>query len=35
MPIREFENHLPNIAATAYIDPMALVIGEVTIGEKM
>lgn len=33
MPIREFENHLPNIAATAYIDPMALVIGEVTIGE--
>jgi carbonic anhydrase/acetyltransferase-like protein (isoleucine patch superfamily) len=33
MPIREFENHLPSIAATVYIDPMALVIGEVTIGE--
>jgi carbonic anhydrase/acetyltransferase-like protein (isoleucine patch superfamily) len=33
MPIREFEQKKPKIAATAFIDPMALVIGDVTIGE--
>lgn len=33
MPIREFEQNKPKIAPTAYIDPMALVIGDVTIGE--
>lgn len=33
MPIRNFEQHTPNIAATAYVDPMALVIGAVTIEE--
>ena len=32
MTIRIFENKIPNVAPTAYIDPMALVIGDVTIG---
>jgi len=31
--IRKFENHTPNIHASAYIDETALVSGEVTIGE--
>lgn len=34
MPIRHFENHSPQIALTAYIDPFALVIGNVTIDEE-
>ena len=33
MTIRDFEEYSPLIAPTAYIDPLALVIGEVTIGE--
>jgi carbonic anhydrase/acetyltransferase-like protein (isoleucine patch superfamily) len=33
MPIRDFDNHYPHIAPTAYIDTMAVVIGEVTIEE--
>ncbi|EIJ42836.1 isoleucine patch superfamily enzyme, carbonic anhydrase/acetyltransferase [Beggiatoa alba B18LD] len=33
MPIRHFENDTPKIANTAYIDPLALVIGQVTVGE--
>jgi carbonic anhydrase/acetyltransferase-like protein (isoleucine patch superfamily) len=33
MPIRNFKNQTPKIAANVYIDPMALVIGEVTIAE--
>jgi carbonic anhydrase/acetyltransferase-like protein (isoleucine patch superfamily) len=33
MPIRPFENLHPKIAATAYIDPLALIIGDVTIDE--
>ncbi|MCP4697930.1 MAG: gamma carbonic anhydrase family protein [Gammaproteobacteria bacterium] len=33
MSVREFENHTPDIAPSAYIDPLALVIGDVTIGE--
>lgn len=33
MPIRDFEDCSPIIAPTAYIDPMALVIGEVTIAD--
>lgn len=32
MPIRPFEEHLPRIAESAYIDPTALVIGQVEIG---
>lgn len=33
MPIRPYLNTLPTIAASAYIDPQAAVIGDVTIGE--
>lgn len=33
MPIREFEGHRPVIAAGAFVDETALVIGEVSIGE--
>ncbi|ALG68100.1 gamma carbonic anhydrase family protein [Beggiatoa leptomitoformis] len=33
MPIRSFENESPQIASTAYIDPLAVVIGRVTVGE--
>lgn len=32
MPVRSFESHIPRIAASAYIDPLALVIGNVEIG---
>jgi carbonic anhydrase/acetyltransferase-like protein (isoleucine patch superfamily) len=32
MPIRHFETKHPRIAASAYIDPQALVIGDVEIG---
>lgn len=32
MPIRRFETHTPRIADTAYVDPTALVIGDVEIG---
>lgn len=32
MPIRSFENHTPNIAESAYIDPLSLVLGNVEIG---
>ena len=32
MPIRRFETKHPRIAASAYIDPQALVIGDVEIG---
>jgi gamma-carbonic anhydrase len=31
--IRTFRGHAPQIAASAYVDPQAVVIGEVTIGE--
>lgn len=34
MTIRSFENYQPNISETAYIDPSAVIIGRVTIGEK-
>lgn len=33
MAIRDFEDHLPDIHPTSYIDDKALVIGDVTIGE--
>lgn len=33
MPIREFDGQAPRIAASAYIDASAVVIGDVTIGE--
>ncbi len=32
MTIRVFENLIPHIASTAYVDPTALVIGDVSIG---
>ncbi|MBU1190901.1 MAG: gamma carbonic anhydrase family protein [Gammaproteobacteria bacterium] len=32
MPIRSFESKSPRIAASAYVDPQALVIGDVEIG---
>lgn len=32
MPVRPFENHIPRIAGSAYIDPLAVVIGDVEIG---
>lgn len=32
MPVRRFETHTPRIADSAYIDPLALVIGDVEIG---
>ncbi len=32
--IRNFENKLPKVAKTAYVDESALVIGDVTIGEE-
>ena len=31
--IRSFRGHLPQIAASAYVDPQAVVIGDVVIGE--
>jgi carbonic anhydrase/acetyltransferase-like protein (isoleucine patch superfamily) len=31
--IRSYRGHTPQIAATAYIDPAAVIIGDVTIGE--
>ncbi len=33
MAVRSFKHHRPDIAASAYIDEMALVVGEVSIGE--
>jgi len=33
MPIRPFENLSPKIADTAYVDSLAVIIGDVTIGE--
>jgi carbonic anhydrase/acetyltransferase-like protein (isoleucine patch superfamily) len=33
MAVRDFEKHTPKIAAGAYIDEMAVVIGDVEIGE--
>ncbi len=33
MDIRTFDTHHPDIASTAYIDPMATVIGQVSIGK--
>lgn len=35
MPIRNFETHIPRIAESAYIDPTALVIGDVEIGANV
>ena len=35
MTIRKFEDHWPRIAASAYIDDAALVIGDVEIGEDV
>jgi carbonic anhydrase/acetyltransferase-like protein (isoleucine patch superfamily) len=32
--IRNYRGHTPQIAASAYIDPAAVVIGDVTIGEQ-
>ncbi|MCV6637748.1 gamma carbonic anhydrase family protein [Candidatus Albibeggiatoa sp. nov. NOAA] len=32
--IRPFENLTPNVADSAYIDPQAVVIGDVTVGEQ-
>ena len=34
MAIRAFDGKSPDIAATAFVDPSALVIGDVTIGEN-
>ncbi len=34
MTIRTFLEHSPNIHSSAYVDPTALVIGQVTIGEQ-
>ena len=34
MTIRKFQNHTPSIHSTAYVDPTALVIGQVTLGEN-
>ncbi len=34
MPIRTYTGHNPKIAESAYIDPMALVIGQVSIAES-
>jgi len=33
-PVRSFDRHHPNIHASAWIDPTALVIGDVVIGEQ-
>lgn len=33
MPIRNFEKFCPNIAPTAYIDPLAVIVGQVTLGD--
>lgn len=33
MTIRNFENDTPHIAATAYVDPLAVVIGQVTLAD--
>ncbi len=33
MPIRDFQDHTPNIAATAFVDETALVIGDVVVAE--
>ena len=35
MAIRNFENHTPKIAASAFVDDMAVVIGDVEIGEDV
>lgn len=34
MTVRSFEVHEPRIAESAYVDPAALVLGEVTVGEQ-
>lgn len=34
MNIRDFENHSPRIGADVYIDPTAVVIGDVTLGDQ-
>lgn len=31
MPVRPFEDRLPRIDASAYVDPLALVVGDVTV----
>lgn len=35
MPVRRFETHTPRIAESAYIDPLALVIGDVEVGANV
>jgi len=35
MTVRKFENHAPRIAATAYVDETALVIGDVSIADDV
>ena len=35
MSIRDFEKHSPKIAASAFVDEMAVVIGDVEIGEEV
>ena len=34
MTVRNFQNHTPSVHATAFVDPTALVIGQVTIGAQ-
>jgi carbonic anhydrase/acetyltransferase-like protein (isoleucine patch superfamily) len=34
MPLRDFERHSPVVAETAWVDPTAVVVGEVTIGPE-
>ena len=33
--IRAFKNNLPTVADSAYVDPAAVVIGQVTLGERV
>ncbi len=35
MPIRPFEQHTPRVPASAYVDAMALVLGDVELGEDV
>lgn len=35
MTVRKFENWIPDIAMSAYVDPTALVIGNVKLGEQV
>jgi carbonic anhydrase/acetyltransferase-like protein (isoleucine patch superfamily) len=35
MPIRRFKDHLPTIPQSAWVDPSAVIIGDVTLGEDV